>query len=90
MKGKYGDLKMLFSLAAIIVSASISAQLYDKDSKPVANDFKWPEGKKMAISLTFDDARLSQIDKGIPLLDKHGVKGTFYVSPNAVTQRLDG
>jgi len=90
MKGKHGDLKVLFSLAAIIVTASVCAQSYDKDSKPVANDFKWPEGKKMAISLTFDDARLSQIDKGIPLLDKYGVKGTFYVSPNAVTQRLDG
>ena len=28
------------------------------------------------ISLSFDDARLSQIDKGIPLLDKYHVKGT--------------
>jgi len=27
----------------------------------------------MGLSLTFDDARLSQIDNGIPLLDKYGV-----------------
>lgn len=43
----------------------------------------------MAISLTFDDARLSQADKGIPLLDKYDVKATFYVSPGAMMQRLD-
>lgn len=49
--------------------------------------FEWPEGKKMGLSLTFDDARLTQVDKGIPLLDKYGVKGTFYVSPGQMLQR---
>ena len=44
----------------------------------------------MAISLTFDDARLTQIDKGIPLLDKYGVKATFYLSPDNMKQRLEG
>lgn len=53
-------------------------------------DFNWPEGKKMGLSLTFDDARLSQIDKGIPLLDKHNVKATFYVSPDRMVQRMEG
>ncbi len=53
-------------------------------------DFQWPEGKKMALSLTFDDARLSQIDKGIPILDKYNVKGTFYLSPGAMLERVDG
>ncbi|HCB88086.1 MAG TPA: polysaccharide deacetylase [Porphyromonadaceae bacterium] len=51
--------------------------------------FNWPDGKKMAISLTFDDSRLSQIDKGIPLLDKYNVKGTFYISPHLLTQRVE-
>ncbi len=44
----------------------------------------------MGLSLTFDDARLSQIDKGIPILDKYKVKATFYVSPDNMKQRLDG
>ena len=73
-----------------IVPSIILGQSYDKDSKQTGSSFPWPEGKKMALSLTFDDARLSQIDKGIPLLDKYGVKGTFYVSPGSVMQRLDG
>ena len=52
-------------------------------------DFKWPEGKKMALSLTFDDARLTQVDKGIPLLDKYNVKATFYISPDAMKKRVE-
>ncbi len=51
--------------------------------------FAWPEGKKAALSLTFDDARLSQPDVGIPLLNRYRVKGTFYVTPAAVERRLD-
>lgn len=51
--------------------------------------FKWPEGKKMGLSLTFDDARLTQIDKGVPLFDKYGVKGTFYVSFENMFERTD-
>jgi len=53
-----------------------------------ANGFVWPAGKRVAVSLTFDDARLSQADVGIPLLDDYGVKATFYVSPSNVTKRL--
>lgn len=49
-------------------------------------DFQWPEGKRAAISLTFDDARHSQITNGIPLLDQYGVKATFYVSLSRLEQ----
>ena len=52
--------------------------------------FKWPEGKQVAVSLTFDDARPSQVDKGIPLLDQYGVKATFYLVPSTMKQRLEG
>ncbi|MCX5762299.1 MAG: polysaccharide deacetylase family protein [Gemmatimonadetes bacterium] len=54
------------------------------------NPFQWPLGKKAAVSLTFDDARLSQIDVGIPLLNQFGLKGTFFVSLTAMLKRLDG
>ncbi|CAN5907812.1 polysaccharide deacetylase family protein [soil metagenome] len=52
--------------------------------------FSWPEGKKAAVSLTFDDGRPSQVDAGTALLDTYDVKATFYVVPDAVRQRLDG
>ena len=52
--------------------------------------FTWPQGKKMAISLSFDDARASQVDAGTALLDTYGVKATFYVQPPTVKNRLQG
>jgi peptidoglycan-N-acetylglucosamine deacetylase len=52
--------------------------------------FKWPGGKRMAISLTFDDARGSQATKGAPLLDEFDVKGTFYLVPSAAKGQLEG
>jgi len=52
--------------------------------------FAWPSGKSCAISLSWDDARLSQVDAGIPFLNKHGVKGTFYILPRSWEKRLDG
>ena len=79
---------ILFSV--LIIPVVTKGQSYDDGSKKAASSFQWPDGKKMALSLTFDDARLSQIDKGIPLLDKYGVTGTFYVSPGSLLQRVDG
>ena len=52
--------------------------------------FTWPEGKRMAISLSFDDARTSQVDSGTSTLDKFGVKATFFVVPSSVEERLEG
>ncbi len=65
------------------------AQSYETNSIQEKVDFDWPDGKKMGLSLTFDDARLSQADTGIPLLDKYNVKATFYVSPDNMIQRTD-
>src|SRR5437868_5403453 len=52
-------------------------------------DFSWPQGKRVAVSLTFDDARLSQADAGIPILDAHDVRATLYVTVTAVRKRLE-
>jgi peptidoglycan-N-acetylglucosamine deacetylase len=55
-----------------------------------STNFTWPDGKRAALSLSFDDARQSQVDVGVALLDKHKVKATFYVVPSAVERRLEG
>ncbi len=51
--------------------------------------FCWPNGSPAAISITFDDARPSQVDVGVPILDQYGVRGTFYVIKANVEKRLD-
>jgi peptidoglycan/xylan/chitin deacetylase (PgdA/CDA1 family) len=73
-----------------MVFCASAAQSYQAGKVGNMAAFKWPEGKKMALSLTFDDARQSQVDKGIPLLDKYGVKATFYLSPENMKRRIEG
>jgi beta-glucosidase-like glycosyl hydrolase/peptidoglycan/xylan/chitin deacetylase (PgdA/CDA1 family) len=78
-----------FSFLIILCGKSIFAQGYQPDSNIEKPGFQWPEGKQMALSLTFDDARQSQIDNGIPLFDKYGVKATFYISAYNVVRKLE-
>lgn len=59
-------------------------------AQPSTTPIKWPDGKQVAVSLSFDDARNSQVEKGTALLDQYGVKATFYVLPGAVKERLEG
>jgi peptidoglycan/xylan/chitin deacetylase (PgdA/CDA1 family) len=73
----------------LMVSMQVHAQDYDMEDMSGAGGFQWPGGKRMALSLTFDDARFSQVDKGIPLLNKHQVSGTFYVLPGAMLERAE-
>ena len=50
-----------------------------------AGSFAWPDGKKAAVSLGYDDALASQLDNAIPALDRHGFKATFYIPPGMGT-----
>ncbi len=68
----------------------ISSTLLNIDSVfAQETSFKWPNGKQIALTLSFDDGRPSQVDVGTPLLDQYGVKGTFVVVPSSVEMRLD-
>ena len=46
----------------------------------------WPEGTFGAISLTFDDGRVSQLKRAIPILAEHGLPATFYINPRGRTE----
>ncbi len=50
--------------------------------------FDWPQDRAVGVSLSFDDARASQLDVGLPILNQYGVKATFYVSIVPAQQRL--
>jgi peptidoglycan/xylan/chitin deacetylase (PgdA/CDA1 family) len=62
----------------------IQGTLHAQDS------FNWPEGKEMALSLTWDDARPSQVQIGTDILNQYGTKATFYVLPGPVYDELSG
>ena len=75
--------------ALLLIHNTSSGQEYQSAAGLKKAAFQWPEGKQLAISLTFDDARLSQAERGIPLLDKYGVRGTFYISPDNALKRTE-
>jgi len=74
-------------LLSLALAACFAQIVPAQDGKPA---FPWPEGKRAAVSLTFDDGRTSQADVGAPLFDRLGAKVTFYVNPAAVERRLEG
>ena len=84
-------MKIRLSVFAILllICFQAPAQDYGREQDDAGNHFQWPEGKQMALSLSFDDARFSQVDKGIPLLNTYQVSGTFYVSPGAMLERVE-
>jgi peptidoglycan-N-acetylglucosamine deacetylase len=57
------------------------------DPSPLSSRFAWPSGKLAAVSFTFDDSRGSQLDHGIPILDRHHLSATFYVLPKTLEPR---
>lgn len=80
------DLPMPYLLVFLLIIAHTSA-VFGQSGQ---TDFEWPDGKKAAVSLTFDDARPSQVKKGTVLLDKWEAKATFYVVPGAVEREIEG
>ncbi|MDE3148004.1 MAG: polysaccharide deacetylase family protein [Acidobacteriota bacterium] len=87
----------LLGIVAAMLCCSLAANMRSAAAQgaQAANDvgtsqFHWPGGHRAAVSLSFDDARTSQIDVGLPLLQKLGVKVTFFVEPRGVRERLAG
>jgi peptidoglycan/xylan/chitin deacetylase (PgdA/CDA1 family) len=82
--------RYLIKWCAVLLIALITwygnSLLKEEEREP----FHWPNGKKAAVSLSFDDARPSQIDTGLALLKKEKVKATFFVLPWGVEKRLAG
>jgi peptidoglycan-N-acetylglucosamine deacetylase len=76
--------KCLLELACV----GLFAQSYELIAQNTPATFRWPDGKRVAVSLSFDDARASQIDVGVPLFDRYSAKVTFYVNPPNLMARL--
>ena len=87
----------LGSLLALLVwnTVSDSDAIENRQSQPAqrhldASGFPWPNGAEMALSLTFDDGRPTQVTHAIPLLDAFDVKATFYSQPENLRNELAG
>ncbi len=57
---------------------------------PAGAAFSWPKGARGALSISFDDARGSQVDHhSSALFKKHGIRVTYFVSLANVEKKLD-
>lgn len=65
-------------------------RLEKEEQAGFGTDRLWPRGKRAGLSLTFDDARPSQVDRATPILDRYGIKATFYALPPMLRHRLQG
>lgn len=72
-----------------LLLAAIPALSGNLVGQPAGKTFSWPDGKLAGLSLSFDDARQSQVDVGLEILDRHGVKATFFVVPSSMEARLE-
>lgn len=86
----FGRPSLILPVAALLIVTH--AGILPKSFAQVESDeaFAWPDGKNVAVSLTFDDARTSQVDVGLDLFDRYDAQVTFFVVPAAVEERLDG
>ncbi len=80
--------RMLFILIILVAMNTTARSQYESDERKSGEAFTWPNGASAAVSLTFDDARDSQLDVGIPILNKYGMKATFYVVPGNMEDRV--
>ena len=65
----------LLRLSILIVACTLASSVFAAGG----TSFQWPESRKAAVSLAYDDALDSQLDNAIPALDRHGLKGSFYL-----------
>lgn len=66
---------MLRIITVFLISIICSEMKAQADLKEA---FQWPEGKKAAVCLSYDDGLDCHLDVAVPALEKHGLKGTFY------------
>jgi peptidoglycan/xylan/chitin deacetylase (PgdA/CDA1 family) len=81
---------MVSRVAALLVTAIYclaSAAPVWTARQEVLTAFAWPERAQAAISVSFDDARDSQVDVGLAALEKAGLRATFFVVSSRLGQR---
>lgn len=70
---------MKASIALIAVSWLFAACSGDPGLIGTTEITTWQDGKKGAVSITFDDGSINQFRQAIPILNRLGFKGTFFI-----------
>ena len=70
MSKLYNGKDIIFLLAALLLTPVVA----------YAQQVHWPQKRKAAIVLTYDDGLHSQLNNVVPALLKSGIKATFYLT----------
>lgn len=57
---------------------------FSQDTSFKTEILKWPDGKKAAISLTYDDGTYNQFHVALPIMEELGMRGTFYINTGEI------
>ncbi len=91
---KYFTFFILFIAAVNIYAAAVSEPGNDKGASSQDSVYgsvtvkRWADNKKSAFTISFDDSTISQFTNARPVLDKYGLKATFFVITGEVTDAI--
>ncbi len=68
-------------MTIILVAAAVAARGEGIGETSVT---KWPGGKRGAVSITYDDGSLNQFRIAVPIMDRLGLPGTFYINTGRI------
>ena len=71
---------MKASKRLVIFMAACAASMLANCKVYAAEEFRWPNGARAAVSLAYDDAVPSQLDNAIPALNRYQLRATFYLT----------
>jgi peptidoglycan/xylan/chitin deacetylase (PgdA/CDA1 family) len=79
-----------FWIALPIVMGAVASVLAQGAAPPTAaGRSPWPAGKRAAVSLSFDDARASQLSEGLPVFAESNTKVTFFLTSSNIGTHAD-
>lgn len=77
--------KMINRILLICVCiAMISSCTMQKGNKGLTEISKWPDSKKGAVSITYDDATVNQFHEAVPIMNSLDLDATFFINTGAI------
>jgi peptidoglycan/xylan/chitin deacetylase (PgdA/CDA1 family) len=75
-----------YSISLILLTMPLLGLGQQKDHLPTVKLAKFYGDRAAAICYSFDDGLKNQADVALPILDKYGFKGTFFIIPGIIPQ----
>jgi len=70
----------LISIFAGLIALSGCSFIQSENPYTNSQIVTWPDDKRGAISITYDDATINQFRQAMPIMDSLGFKGTFFIN----------